>query len=104
MLNLFIGNDNILEVYGLTNSETGVVDVAANVTVVLRDGAGVAVLGQPWPTTLNHVANGVYRATLEDTLDLARGRTYYGDISAIGTGGEVAAWEAQIKAQPRKAF
>jgi hypothetical protein len=104
MLNLFIGNDNILEVYGLANSETGVVDVAANVTVILRDGAGVPVPGQPWPTTLNHVANGVYRATLEDTLDVARGRTYYGDISAIGKGGEVAAWEAQIKALPRKAF
>ena len=105
MQQLKIGNSNVVELQRLRNTVTGQPITDANVDMTVYDGAGVAVGGQVWSTSLQHVADGTYRVILDATLELRRGDTYYGIITALGVGGgEEGKWELQLKADSRDVF
>lgn len=99
---VYLLNNNVIELQALTNSATDVVDVAATVTVTLKDKAGTAVTGQVWPAVMSHVSAGLYRATLDADLDLSANRDYVAWIDATGTGGEVGHWEYPVTAMVRR--
>ena len=105
MQQLKIGNSNVVELQRLRNSVTGQPIIDANTEMTIYDGAGVAVGGQIWPTSLQHIADGTYRVILDATLELRSGGTYYGIITALGaSGGEEGKWELQLKADSRDVF
>ena len=78
--------DDVLEVSGLRNGISLPVvylnsGVTATVTVV--DSAGVEVVGQLWPLTLDYFAasDGIYRATLADSMVLIPGDWYTAQLT-----------------------
>jgi len=99
---LHIGNTTILELQDLTNSVTAAAVTNATVTVTLKDASGVDVVGQTWPATLSHVANGTYRATIEDDITLTENRKYTAIIDATVSGVGVAHWETTVIPQVRQ--
>ena len=96
-----IDNNNVIELQSLTNGITDVVDVAASVTVTIKDSAGVNVTGQSWPATMAHNTGGTYQAILDEALVLIPNRMYTAHVDAVGSGSEVGHWELSIKAITR---
>jgi hypothetical protein len=87
-------NDMVLEVSGLQNKITGAYLNAAAVAVSLADAAGVAVTGQTWPLALTYVAasDGVYRATLEESLGICKDAEYIATVTVDAGAGLKGAW------------
>jgi len=100
---LFVGNDNYIEVDALSDGASGALINDATVSVTLKDSAGVDVLGQAWPLTLNYVAasNGRYAGILQDTLALVKNAQYQAVIDVDG-GGYQAHWERWYRAIERR--
>lgn len=91
---LFEGNDMVLEVAGLKNEVTGEFLNSATVTVSLADNDGQPVDGNAWPLPLQYVtdSDGVYRATLADTLDLTTNTRYVAELIVDAGPGLRAKW------------
>jgi hypothetical protein len=92
---VYVGNANVIELRGLklVTDNTYVND--ADVTVTVKDSAGADATGQAWPTTMDYVAasNGVYRAIVENDVDLVADATYYAFIDADSGANQVGHWE-----------
>lgn len=101
---IYYGNDMVLELADLTNETTGLNVSTATVTVTLVDAAGSNVAGDTWPKTMTYVtgSNGVYRATLLDTLTLTKGARYVARISANAGAGLQGYWEKDLICKARK--
>lgn len=101
---LYVGNDMLLEVADLKDDVTGEHLNAATVTVTLKDSAGVNVTGETWPLALAYVtsSNGVYRATLKDTLSLTANARYVATVIADAGSGKRAQWELDVVARTRR--
>lgn len=76
----------------------------AAVAVTLTDSSGTEVTGTSWPLTMSYVtsSDGIYRATLADTLSLTAGSTYTATISANGGAGLQGTFIMTLKAKARK--
>lgn len=87
-------NDMVLEVSGLQNKITGAYLNAAAVAVTLADTAGAAVAGETWPLALSYVASsdGVYRATLEESLGISKDAEYIATVTADAGADLKATW------------
>lgn len=97
MADIFLkGNSNVLEVQDLKNTVTDLVDTQATVQVTLYDRQGNTVGGQSWPATMVHVADGLYRVTLNSALAINYNNRYEAHIEAIGKDGEIGLWETPI--------
>lgn len=87
-LTAYLNSDNVLTLSGLIDSITSSYQNTATVEVTLTDINGNEVTGETWPLTMNYVSasNGVYRATLVDTLSVSAGE-YTATVTAnIGAG------------------
>ena len=104
VLTLYVGNDMILEVEGLTDEATGDFVNDADVTATLYTTAGAPVPGQTWPVPLPHLAdsNGIYRATLADTLALTPNQRYRARVVADGGPGRRSQWDIDVLAKTRR--
>lgn len=81
---LYVGNDTIVELTGLTNSATGATVNSASASITLVDENDAPVDGMTFPQAMTALGNGAYSATLQDTLDLTPGLNYrlYVDVNA----------------------
>lgn len=104
VLTLYVGNDMILEVEGLTDEATGDVVNSADVTATLYTLAGSEVAGQVWPVALPYVAdtNGIYRATMADSLSLTPNQRYRARVVADGGPGRRGQWDIDVLAKTRR--
>jgi hypothetical protein len=101
MSTLYIDNNAVAELKGLTNSVTGAIDTGATVNVTILDQSGTAVSGATWPVAMAHASGGTYRATLSSSLALIHGRKYTALVNATGSGGEVGEWNCPVIALDR---
>lgn len=105
-ITLYVGNNNVIGLQGLTNLLTGVADTGATVQVTLKDMGGNEVSGQVWPATMAYGtdADGVagYYATLEDDLAITDRVPYVAHIDAVGSSSEVGHWEIPVTAKTRR--
>ena len=101
---LYKGNDMVLELSDLTNETTGAAINDATVTVTLVDSTDTNVVGDVWPKTMTYVtsSNGLYRATLLDTMTLADGAKYKAKISANAGDGKQGYWEKDLICRVRR--
>jgi len=101
---LFTLNDMILELQGFKDvvADTFINNATVTVTLVDKDGTNVA--GETWPLTMVFVgaSNGVYRATLKDTLTVTLGEVLTAQISANGGAGLQGRWDLPIVVKERK--
>ncbi len=74
-LTAYLDSDNVITVSGLQNTIDDTYENTATVQVTLQDANGNEVAGDTWPLTMNYVSasNGIYRATLLDTLSVVEG-------------------------------
>ena len=102
---LYLNNDNTLEVAGLQNAVTGQYINDATVEVTLRDADGDEVAGQNWPLTLSYVtdSDGIYRGTLEDDLELTARADYTAEITVDAGADLTGQWSMPIIAITREA-
>ncbi len=103
-LDLYISNDNVLELTGMQNSINAAYLNAATVTVTIVDASGTELTGQTWPTTMSYVAssNGIYRAILEDAISgLTDADSLTAKISADAGTDLVGYWEIPATAKTR---
>lgn len=96
-------NDMIIEVNGLKNAISGAYVNDATVTVTMVDSAGSSVVGETWPLSVGYVGgtDGIYRATLQDSLTLTVGNLYTAKVTAVG-GGYQAYWETPLMVTYRR--
>lgn len=101
---LYLGNDMILEVVSLKDRLTGEAINDATVQVTLKDSAGTNVVGETWPLVLPYVtaSNGVYRATLKDTLTVTANARYVATITADNGAGRRGQWETDVVCRKRR--
>ena len=104
VLTLYVGNDMILEVEGLTDEASGEVVNDADVTATLFTLAGAQVAGQVWPVALSYLADtsGIYRATMADTLALEPNQRYRARVVADGGPGRRSQWDIDVLAKTRR--
>ena len=104
VLTLYVGNDMILEVEGLTDEASGEVVNDAGVNATLYTLAGAEVAGQVWPIAMPYVAetSGIYRATLADTLALVPNQRYRARIVADAGPGQRGQWDIDVLAKSRR--
>ena len=104
VLTLYVGNDMVLEVEGLTDEASGEVVNDADVTATLYTLAGAEVTGQAWPIALPYMTNtsGIYRATMADTLALVANQRYRARIITDGGPGRRGQWDIDVLAKTRK--
>lgn len=104
VLSLYVGNDMMIEVEGLTNEATGQIVNDAAVAVTLLDTQGNQVGGQVWPLTMGYVAetDGIYRATLADTLGVVVNTRYLARITADAGSGRRSEWDIDVLASRRR--
>lgn len=109
MAHVYVGNDNIAWLLGLTNSTTDEAINDATVTGQVRERGGedvgspltfsphgsIAIEGTTYPA-------GNYRATLEEDLALERGDHYVLEIDADAGGDLKGHWEIDLHAQVRR--
>lgn len=81
-LALYVANDNVLELNGLIDELAGTYINSATVTYALKDSDGATV--DSGSMTYVSASNGVYRATLADTLSITAGESYTAVIDADG--------------------
>lgn len=108
MSHIYIGNDNIIWLLGLTNMVTGNAITNATVTAQIKDRAGtnvgsiiafsshgsIAIEGTTYPS-------GNYRGVVEEDVDLDRGGHYVVHIDADAGGDLKAHWEVPLHAMVR---
>lgn len=101
---LYADNDMTLEVSSLRDEVTGAYINDATVTVSLADEDAVAVTGETWPLAMSYIASsdGVYRATLKDTLTLAVGARYVATVIADAGTGRRGQWELDFVCRKRR--
>lgn len=81
-LSLYVGNSNVAQL-ALTDGITEAAITGATVSCTLYDQDGAEVSGQVWPLTLTHVAAGVYRGTMDESIGIVAGRRYRLAVTAI---------------------
>lgn len=85
---LFELNDNCVTLTGLSNKVDGTFINDATATVTLqKDGADVG--GETWPLSMPYVAasDGIYRATIQDTVDISAGEIVNVIVDAVSPAG-----------------
>ena len=99
----FVANTNNLDLIGLKNAATGQFINDANVTVTVKDAAGVEVSGETWPIPMDYVvaSNGNYRGVMSHTIALLPGKTYTAEIS-VDADESIAFWAYDFRAINRK--
>ena len=95
---IYISNDNLLEVRSLYDEGADAYVNDATVTVTLEDIAGTEIVGETWPLSLSYVSasNGIYQATLADTLTLTAGTKVVAKVTADGGAGKKGYWEKTL--------
>ena len=102
-MQIFLSNNNIIELHDLRSLVTGLKDNAATVTVTIKDMmTNEPVIGQAWPTSMAFVQDGLYRATLSPLLELSPNRLYLAVVDAVGTGSEYGHWETEVASKVRR--
>lgn len=82
-------NDNVLELNGLVDLDDAYIN---NASVTLEDlydnSTDVSVTGIVFPASFTYVtaSSGVYRYTIQDTIDLEVGKNYTAIVKAVGAG------------------
>ena len=96
---LFIGNDNTIELDGLyDNVSAGYVN-DATLSLVIRDLEGTLIS----TVSMSYVAttNGNYRGNIEEDIVIVAGEVYALTITATASGDRVGSWRAQKSAKYR---
>lgn len=102
LLTLYVGNQSVIELTGLTDALTGNIQQAASVRVSLMRAASEQVVGQQWPTTMHPVPGcpGSYRATLDAALAVVPCEQYTAVVD-VDSAGVVARWDVPVIARKR---
>lgn len=108
MSHIYIGNDNIIWLLGLTNTVSGNAVNAATVTGQVKTRAGVNVGSAISFTPHGSITidgttypDGNYRGAVEEDLDMDRGGHYVAHIDADAGGDLKAHWEVALHALVR---
>lgn len=104
---VFVDNDNYIELNGLKDAISGAFLNAAAVTVHIRDTAGIDLAGPSgfsWPETMSYVSgtDGIYRVTLDKSLNWIAGIRYKATITSDESGSD-GQWEIDLLAEVRSA-
>lgn len=101
----YVDNDNILQLKGLQDINDNYINDAIVTLVTVNDNLDVQVTGQTFPVSMGYVAasNGVYQATMEDTLLLTHQSAYVAKVDVNApTEGLQAHFELDFVARTRK--
>lgn len=83
----YVDNDNIIELRGLQDIDDNYINDATVTLVTIVDSADTLVTGQTFPVVMSYVAasNGIYRATVDDGLNLVHQTQYVAKVDVDAT-------------------
>lgn len=106
-MEIYLANDNLLELIGLKDAVTDTYINNATVTAILKNAAtGEELTGQTWPISLSYIAssNGDYRATIEyDVAYPAIGQKIHAEITVDAGAGRRAFFKPIVTVAERRA-
>ena len=96
-LTAYLNSDNVISISGLKDVIADTYINTATCAVTLKDANGNNVSGETWPLTMNYVSasNGIYRATLADTLSVSAG-DYTAIVTANAGAGQYATFNVAV--------
>lgn len=100
MQQVILDSNNVVEIRGLYNSVDQAYVNDATLSCTIKDAAGTEVSGEIWPKSMPYVAasNGLYRATLADTLGVNAGEWYHLEVVATTPTSQKRKWVVPLKA------
>jgi hypothetical protein len=98
---LYIANTHTLELSGLKSAVEGVAIEDAAVTAVVTARNGTPIGGQTWPVEMEHVEDGLYRATLSHALEVRAGQDLFIEITVDAGTNRRGFWKWPAKAEQR---
>ena len=80
--------DNTVEISGLKDKTTGAYINNGTFEVTIKDRLGATVSGDTFPKAMTYVSasNAVYRANVEQTIQIDRGKLYLAHIDGVAGG------------------
>ena len=101
MPTIYLTTDNVIEIPELTDGITGAFVNTATVECTLYDQADVEITGESWPLSMGYVAasDGIYRATLKDTLGFTAGQLVRAIVTADDGADRLRTWTADYYVQ-----
>lgn len=100
----YVGNDNVIQLKGLTDVDGNYINDATVTLTTVEDDEGTEVTGMAFPVSMPYVAasDGIYRATLQDGVNLVDKGNYVATIDVDATSeGLQAHWEIDFVARTR---
>lgn len=99
-LTAYLNSDNVISISGLKDVIADTYINSATVQVTLKDANGNNVSGETWPLAMNYISasNGIYRATLTDTLSVSAG-SYTAVVTADDGAGQYRTFNIDINYQ-----
>ncbi len=101
---IFYANDNLFELLGLKNAETGAfINAGATITLDLHKKSDDSAVTGATALTMTYRAgsNGEYVTTIPDTASVDRNERYIAKITANAGAGLQGYWEIQVQSQVR---
>ncbi len=91
-------SDNRIEIDQLLDKSVTPAAVVTSATceVTLLDKAGVEIVGQTWPTSMPHVAAGLYRGFIDDTITVTKKDRVDAVITADDGAGRRRRWRERV--------
>lgn len=109
MIELLVGNDQLVQVVGLRDAISGDPITNATVTARITKRDGTDVGGENWPISLSYVVESSstendahYRGLFEDDIELVAGKGYWVEVKAVAPGDDVAVWREWVVAKNRE--
>lgn len=102
-MDLYVGNNNILELLRLKSAIDGEIIDDAVVQATIVTVTGVEVTGQIWPVTMAPIGSGLgdYRAVLSEDIGVTANTRYIVIIDVDGGPNRKAHWEIPVMARVR---
>ena len=99
---IYVANDMVIAVEGLTDRDGAEVTNATVTLVELKDRQGENVTGISLPLSLNHAGNGTYEGLIPSGVAVQSGKIYQAKVQAI-SGSLSAEWVETLIAKVRRA-
>ena len=100
---VYVDNDNLFTLPGVTNNVTGAVLTTGTVTMRIVDSASSEVAGISWPVTMPNINSaGDYQVTIDKALAIVAERRYRVQMTLDDGSGGDGFWDIPFIAQTRE--
>lgn len=93
---LYVGNDMVITVAGLTDQAGAAVTSATVEATLFESDAATEVTGITWPVTLSHDGSGTYSGVMDKAAAVTLGAIYWLRVDAVAGSADARWWSQEV--------